>query len=112
MPAALTTASVLQCSHNGRMLVNASQRLLTVDGQPVLVEADLTAASFTPCLNTGPGRTPCSKILTIAAGLSTVLRAGEAAVVLANATGTTNSAPNPGTWSVTSVGHSKLEAGR
>jgi hypothetical protein len=111
MPAVLTAGSVVQCSHNGRLIISASQRLLTVDGQPVLVQSDLLAGSFTPCANNGGGRKPCLKVASIGAGLSSTLSVGGAPVVLADASGITDSTP-PGTWRVSSVGHTKLEAAR
>jgi hypothetical protein len=70
----------------------------------VLVRADLLAATVPAC----PVRpTPCGKVLSITAGLSTTLRVGTEPVVLADATGATAIA----TWQVTSTGLTKLEAG-
>jgi hypothetical protein len=102
MPAVLTTAATLQCAHGGVFEVSAGQNVLTVDGQPVLTQADVAAATITTC----PVQTKCTSVTSVAAGLSTTLTAGGAPVVLETATGTTNA----GTWQVVSAGQTKLEA--
>jgi hypothetical protein len=109
MPAVLTTASVLLCPHLAPLVIRASQRLLTVDGQPVLLRADILAASVPTCTNTGGPRKPCTAV-TVTAGVSRTLSVGGEPVVLANASGFTDAAPGPVSWRVSSVNQTKLEA--
>jgi len=102
MPTVLTAASQLLCAHLAPLLIVPSQQLLTVDGRPVLVGADLLAATVPTC----PGSPPCGKVTAVLAGLSTTLRVGTQPVALDGANGTTTTA----TWQVTSAGPAKLEA--
>jgi hypothetical protein len=103
MSAVLTAGSLLQCAHRAPLVITPSQHLLKVNGQSVLVRADLLAATIPAC----PARpTPCGKVASITAGLSTTLRVGTEPVALDSATGTTVIA----TWQVTSAGQTKLEA--
>jgi len=103
MAAVLTAASLLQCAHGAPLVITPSQQLLKAAGQSVLVRADLLAATIPACPATP---TPCGKVASITAGLSTTLRVGAEPVALASATGTTAIA----TWQVTSAGLTKLEA--
>jgi hypothetical protein len=108
----LTAAATITCSHGGTVLVVPSQHALTVDGQPVLVDGDLTGATVVGCTNLPPpqGRVPCSTTTSMTAGAATKLTAGGKAVLLDSATGQTNSTPAPGTWSVSNAGQTKLTA--
>ncbi|MFD0278934.1 hypothetical protein ACFVHB_34195 [Kitasatospora sp. NPDC127111] len=113
MPSALTTASVLQCIHGGRLTVPAAGTALTVDGQPVLVQSDLAAATIAGCANTNAsaGQTPCLKVTSVIAGLSTVLTVRGQPVLLDTARGLTNATPPaPVMWQVVSAGQTKLTA--
>jgi len=104
MAAVLTLASTLVCPHFGTFVVSASQHLLTVDGQPVLLGADLLAAKITGCQFT---QGKCLTVTSVLIGLSTTLQVGTAPVALATAQGLTNiTAP----WRVSSAGQTKLEA--
>jgi hypothetical protein len=102
MLAVLTAASVVICAHRAPVVIRPSQRLLTVDGQPVLLRADLLAAGVPAC----PSNTPCGKVGSILSGLSTTLFIGGEPVVLANARGLTATAQ----WRVQAVNQTKLEA--
>ena len=110
MPAVLTTAATLKCSHGGTLQVSASNSQLEADGKPVLVEADLLAATVPDCpnKNTSAGQTPCLTV-TVLLGKSLNLTVAGQPVLLESATGLTTSVP-PGTWSVSSAGQSLLEA--
>jgi hypothetical protein len=103
MAAVLTAASVLTCSHQGPLTVRPSQRLLTVDGQPVLVRADMFLAQIACPLTAGR----CLTVTSIDAGLSRTLRVGTEPVLLATARGLTSPS---GTWGVFSAGQLKLGA--
>ena len=109
----LTTASQLICPHSGTLVLTAARRLLTVDGQPVIVESDLRAATFTPgsCKNVGGNLTPCTNISSVTAGLSSMLSVGGEAVTLDTVQGLTNSTP-PAPFQVVTAGQTKLEASR
>jgi len=102
MPAVLTAASQLLCAHGAPLVITPSQQRLKVDGQAVLVRADLLAAKIPTC----PFQSPCGNVTSIAAGLSTTLRVGAEPVALETASGTTVAA----TWRVTSAGQTKMEA--
>jgi hypothetical protein len=108
MPAVLTTASKLVCPHGFDMLATPGAAMLTVDGNPVLVRADLLTATFA-CAASGPGIKPCTKVASIDAGLSGTLRIRDEPAALATALGTTDGNP-PTPWRVTSAGQTKLEA--
>lgn len=111
MPAVLTTSSTLKCVHGGTLQVQASTSQLSADGSPVLVGADLLAATIPDCPNKNPpaGLLPCVAVTSVRLGESTNLTVAGQAVLLENATGLTSSTP-PGTWQVTSAGQSVLEA--
>jgi hypothetical protein len=108
MPPVLTAASKLLCPHGFDMLATPGSAVLTVDGNAVLVHADLLVATFA-CTASGPGIKPCTKVVSIDAGLSTTLRIRGEQAALANALGTTDGNP-PAPWHVTSAGQTKLEA--
>jgi hypothetical protein len=110
MVAVLTAASALVCPHQAPLTVQASQRQLVVDGQPVLVRADLLAATVSGCPNTGPGLKPCTLVTNIAAGLAVTLRVGAEPVALETAYGATDAVPQPAFWRVTAANQTKLEA--
>lgn len=113
MPAVLTTASALQCVHGAKLITKPSQQQLTVDGNPVLVQADLMSATIAGCPNTNAvaGETPCVAVTLISAGLAVNLSVGGQPVVLATAAGLTNATPPaPVMWYVVNAGQTKLEA--
>lgn len=107
MAAVLTAASTLVCPHGFPMNVTPSRRLLTVDGEAVLVKADLLAATF-KCAASSPN-VPCKKVVSVTGGLSTTLRVGGDPVALAEATGNSDGSP-PTPWKVASVNQATLEA--
>jgi hypothetical protein len=104
MPAVLTAAATLVCPHQGQLLIQPSQNRLAVDGQPVLLTADLLTATILGCTNTPA---PCLSVTSVLAGFATTLQVGAAPVALATAQGLTNIAAP---WRVSSAGQTKLEA--
>jgi len=107
----LTEASVLTCSHQAPLQIQASQHKLTVDGKAVILQRDLLSALISACPNKGPGLVPCTMVTSIISGISTELLVDGEPVMLENATGLTNgSPPAPSQWQVKSVGQSKLGA--
>jgi hypothetical protein len=109
MFAVLTAASVVLCPHQAPLTITPSQHLMTVDGQPVLVRADLLAGSVPTCPNVGPGLKKCLAVVSVLGGLSATLRIGGEPVVLENAHGLTDGVPGPVEWRVQSAGQTKLE---
>jgi hypothetical protein len=110
MPKVLTANAEVACSHKGTVKVAASQQQLTAGGSPVLVMGDMEGKSIAGCtLSPSASTTPCSAVVSTAAGVATKLRAGSKPVLLDTAIGITNSVP-PGTWTVRSAGQTKLDA--
>jgi hypothetical protein len=107
----LTTASQLTCPHGAAITLSAARQLLTVDGQAVLVRGDLLAATIAVglCPNKGSGQTPCTNVVSVTGGLSTVLRVGGEQAALDTATGLTNGFPT-GSFRVVTAAQTKLEA--
>lgn len=103
MPAVITESSALQCVHGGKVVAQPGGRLLTVDGSAVLVRADLLAAVVQNCPLTPK---PCTKVISVTAGLATRLAVTREPVVLATGQGATDF----GTWRVLNAGQSKLVA--
>lgn len=113
MAAVLTAASRLVCVHEGRLSVQASTAALDAGGSPVLVEADLLAATVSGCTNTlvDKGQKPCLKVTSVLAGQSSTLTVAGQPVMLDTAKGLTDaSPPQPVLWRVSSAGQSVLEA--
>jgi hypothetical protein len=110
MPFVLSASAELVCPHQDPIVIMPSQRLLLVDGRPVLLRADLLTAKVPTCRNVGPGLTPCGGIVSIIGGLSTTLRVGGEPVALDGAYGLTAAVPGPVRWQVRSAGQAKLEA--
>jgi hypothetical protein len=113
MPAVLTTASTLSCAHGGTLVVQASTSALSAGGNPVLVMADLLAATVSGCTNTNAqlGQTPCLKVTSVLAGVSNQLTVAGLPVMLETAQGLTNATPPlPVMWQVGSAGQTVLEA--
>jgi hypothetical protein len=113
MSAVLTTASKLVCAHSGELVVQASTSALSADGSPVLVQADLLAATVSGCTNTNAnlGQKPCLKVTSIISGASAVLAVASQPVMLDTAKGLTDASPPlPVLWQVSTAGQSVLEA--
>jgi hypothetical protein len=104
MAAVLTAASVLVCPHNFPFKVIPGQHLFTVDGEFLIVGADLVDAPIATCTNPV---NKCTKINSVTAGLSSTLAIDGEQVVLDTAAGITDAAPG---WHVQSAGQAKLEA--
>lgn len=115
MPKVLTQSSILVCAHQGQISLTASQQLLSIAGDAVLVEGDLAGATIAGCTtpsNPTTGTKPCLTVVAMAAGASTNLTVGGKAVLLDTATGTTDgvTAVPSNTWSVQSAGQTIVDA--
>jgi len=114
MPNVLTEGSIIMCRHGGTVRPIASQNLLKVNGQRVLVQSDLMGAPITNCpipVNPiGPTK-PCTATLGTTLGISTNLKVGSQLVLLETAQGPTDGMPAMAvSWSVISAGQTKLQA--
>ncbi len=107
----LTSGAVIMCSHGGTVRPVPSQSKLTIDGQPVLVVADLAGATVVGCTNIDPraGLAPCVTTISATAGQARSLTVGGQPVLLEDAQGRTSSTP-PGDFSVRSAGQTKVDA--
>ena len=120
MPLVLTEKSSLVCANQGAVQVSATQSKLTVGGAKVLVTGDLTSAPISHCMivPTGPPppgtpiSTKCLMIASAVGGVSVKLKVAGRGVLLDTVQGTTSGllANVAQTWSVQSVGQSKLKA--
>jgi hypothetical protein len=111
MPNVLTEGSTIQCAHGGTIKPSASQSVLKVDGQKVLVQSDLPGTTVSNCLNVNAPAKPCLTVVSVTAGVSTTLKAGGQPVLLEAALGLTDGVPvAPVQWSVASAGQTKLQA--
>lgn len=108
MAKVLVTSSTLTCGH--APLTVSSSAVLKVNGSPVLVVGDFAAAKLTCTTVTSAGG-PCKQLLAFTAGVSTVLKVGGQAVVLASAAALTDaSAANGGTFTVGAAGQTILDS--
>jgi hypothetical protein len=89
----VTARAVVKCAHDGTVQNIASQKWVTVQGVPVLVEDDPEARTITACPNYGPVIKPCAKTLKVTAGYSTRVRIDGEPVVLATLDGLTDGTP-------------------
>ena len=93
----LNLKAVLHCAHeSGLVGLAASQRLVRIDGAPVLVETDPEQRPIAGCPNTGPAIKPCTGTLKVTDGYSNLVRIGKRRVCLETVTGVTDGTP-PGT---------------
>jgi len=90
----LTEDAVLVCKHElGRVQVAASQHLVTINGRPLLVEADPEKKSIKGCPNTGATIKPCQLTLAVTGGYSDLLRVEGRRVCLDTVRGVTDGTP-------------------
>ena len=107
MPNVITEASIIQCVHKGTVTASASQNVLTVDGEKVLVQSDLLSATIACPVAPAPGVKPCTKVVSVTAGVATKLKANGQPVMLETALGLTDGVPP--LWQVASAGQTKLQ---
>jgi hypothetical protein len=112
MAKVLTTSATVVCSHadSGTVKVGDGQAALKVDGKGVLVKDDVVGKTISGCNVTTTNTTsPCVTAGAMTDGEATKLKVSGKAVLLATATGATDSKP-PGTWKVQKAGQTKLDA--
>src|SRR6516164_3629578 len=110
MAGVLTPASTFKCAHKGQVTKHVSADKLTVSGNPVLLENQVSSWAIPPgtCTQIGTGRTPCTSVTSYSEGSASKLTAGGVAVLLDTGVGMTNGAP-VNTVSV-SAGQSEVQA--
>jgi hypothetical protein len=113
MGSPITESSSVVCGHSGTVQLLASQSKLTVAGSKVLVDGDLAGKPIASC-TTVPSSTSvtCATVLTILpGGVAQKLTVGGKGVLLDSIQGTTSGTIGgaPQTWSVQSVGQTKLQ---
>ena len=113
MAFALTQGSTVNCIHQGKIALAASQSKLTVGGQAVLVETDIAGKAISGCaLPTTPASVTCAAVVSeIPGGTSLRLKVGGKAVLVNSANGLTNGSQSgvPATWLVLDAGQTKLK---
>lgn len=93
----LTTSAKLVCKHElGKIGLRASQKFVTVDGKPVLIDDDPEGRPVSGCPNTGATIKPCTTTLRVTRGYSELVRINGRRVCLDTVTGITDGTP-PGT---------------
>ena len=113
MPKVITESSTIVCPHQGTVKFTASQQVLKVSGQAVLVTDDVNTGTVSNCQNPtdqSKGLQKCTKVLSMnPGGTATKLKAGNKPVLLETATGLTDGLPL-NIWTVQSAGQTKLDA--
>lgn len=90
----LTEDAVLVCTHQLGVVINkASQDLVSVARQKVLVDADPQGRFIRGCPNIGPTIKPCTRTLRVQEGYSDLLRIDGRRVCLDTVTGFTDGTP-------------------
>jgi hypothetical protein len=59
----LTTTAQIQCMHGGRVQLQPTQTVLTIQGGFVLCVPDLLSMPIVGCPQIGPGLTPCTLVV-------------------------------------------------
>lgn len=99
MPKVLTTDSVINCPHHGKLLFPGAIHKLTVQGKSVLLKDDIKSATVQRCLNpissSPPQSQTCLTVLSVTVGESSKLTVGGVAVMLETMAGYTNGFPPP-----------------
>jgi len=94
----LTEDATLVCSHEaGRVVIVATQKLVTIDQRRVLVERDPEGRTIAACPWVSPGQKPCSLTLPVLQGYSALVRIDGRRVCLDTVDGLTDGTP-PGTF--------------
>jgi hypothetical protein len=90
----ITVDAVIVCDHqNGKVKLEASQKLVTISGRPVLVEKDPEGRPISGCPNYGLGIRPCLNTLPVKEGYSDLLRVEGRRVCLDMVRGLTDGTP-------------------
>lgn len=105
----LTQTSTLTCAHQGNVTAMATQSVLKVNGQSVLVTQVQGAIAGCIQVPPPPSNKPCTSVTSQVGGTSTVLKVNGSPVLLDTSSGLTDGSPT-NTWSVQTAGQSLLNA--
>lgn len=93
----LTEDAKLICAHiNGKVAIEPTQKLVTIEGRRVLVATDPERKGISGCPNVGPAIKPCATTLKVEKGYSPFITIEGRQVCLDTVTGKTDGTP-PGT---------------
>jgi hypothetical protein len=111
MPPIVTTGATITCIHGGQVMLTPRQTTVTIAGNPVLREGDLSGAPIVGCAQPpSPGTKPCTAVIsTLPGSASTRVMAAGAPVLLATLSGITDGVP-PGALLVVSPGQTTVQA--
>lgn len=111
MPPIVTTAATILCIHGGQVMLVPRQTTVTISGNPVLREGDLSGAPIVGCaLAPSPGTKPCTTVIsTLPGSASTRVTAAGLPVLLATLSGMTDGVP-PGTIMVANPGQTNVQS--
>lgn len=107
----VTERAAIACGHQGRVVNQAGQHWVTIDGTPVLVDDDPEGRKVAGCPNIGLTIKPCTKTLAVLSGYSPWLTIDGRRVVLSHLDGLTDGTV-PGTvhYTVQDPGQTLLAA--
>jgi hypothetical protein len=114
MPTPVAAGGAFKCTNSGTGTFTGGSSRLTVGGAAVLVLGQEASQTFLPlsCTAVAPGTgnpAPCATTqAAVPGGASSKLTIGGTGVLLESATGLTDNAVVPSTWSITAAGQSKL----
>jgi hypothetical protein len=111
MPPIVTTGATILCIHGGQVMLVPRQTTVTISGNPVLREGDLSGAPIVGCAQPpSPGTKPCTVVIsTLPGSASTRVTAAGLPVLLATLTGMTDGVP-PGTIMVANPGQTNVQS--
>jgi hypothetical protein len=89
----LTEDADLKCLHRGRIAIEPTQDLVTIEGRRVLVEPNPVGRGISRCPNTGALIKPCLTTLEVKTGYSPFLRIGSWPICLDTVSGLTDGTP-------------------
>jgi len=90
----LTDQAYIVCLHElGKVTNQATQQLVKIGGEPVLVEIDPEGRSISGCPNIGPTIKPCTTTLKVTVGYSTFIKIDGKKVALDTVMGLTDGTP-------------------
>jgi hypothetical protein len=90
----LTDQAYLVCLHElGKVTNQATQQLVKIGGEPVLVEIDPEGRSISGCPMIGPTIKPCTTTLKVTVGYSTFMKIDGRKIALDTVMGLTDGTP-------------------
>jgi hypothetical protein len=111
MPPIVTTGATILCAHGGQVTLVPRQTTVTISGNHVLREGDLSGAPIVGCLQPPtPSTKPCTTVIsTLPGSASTRVTAAGLPVLLATLSGITDGVP-PGTIMVANPGQTNVQS--